>query len=262
MLYYLYCNVINFKDDLNEGEFGSLVKTATSSKRRISLEECLKVCKRFSDVLESFKVFMRGRLHGSVDKVLSKYMKFYMSVAETKNSTFKAFNKTLPNILFPVSCFFGELFCFDAFYMHVNSIGIVSKKDDFYLYDVKPHYGNVEESKYLYEKVYLLKCLILFTCNTLKSSSVFLKELNENIDYEFFDALNDIILKISETMRYDTLTLVDMLEAPIIDESSIGAPDGDIYNNLKNHIWRRPENFGGHPNWDVVRKLREENARS
>ena len=194
-----------------------------------------------------------------IDKVLAKFQYFMSQVTDTKNSFFKSFNKILPGTLFPASFFFGELFAFNSFKNHVSSIG--KKTDAPTLFKSMPDHNISNEIEYVNEKIYLLKCLVLFAANTLKESNLHLQGIDEAIDYEMFDALADIILRISESMRYDSLTVGDLWQSPLLDQSSIGAKDGDIYNNLKKHIYSRDYNFGGGDHWEVIRAFKIQNAK-
>ena len=45
-----------------------------------------------------------------------------------------------------------------------------------------------------------------------------------------------------------------------LDFSSIGAFNGDIYNNIKSYIWKNSNNFGENPFWEEIRKFRKENS--
>lgn len=252
-------NIKEFSEELLTEELASLIKPPSSSGRKMSPAELQTVSERLSGLAEHLRVLLECRLYHIIDKVLGKFSLFFTQVKETKESVFRSFNKTLPDVLFPAACFFGELFCFNAYFNHIKGIG--SKDLSPTLFNCLPHFKYLEEEKYLSEKVFFLKVLVLFACNTLKESATFLNGADESIDYELYDAMHDIILKVCESMRYDVLSIGDMLESPIMNESSLGAFDGDIYNNIKSHIWRRSENFGAYADWDIIRKFREENSR-
>lgn len=43
--------------------------------------------------------------------------------------------------------------------------------------------------------------------------------------------------------------------------SSIAPYDGDVYKSLVAQIWKRKQNFGGSPNWDLIRQMRIQNSK-
>jgi alkylation response protein AidB-like acyl-CoA dehydrogenase len=253
--------VTSFAEEVSTGDLSSLIKVQGNSSLKLNTQENNEIYKQLISLLSSLKIILQARVFQSVDRVLLKFQEYFTSLTETKGNMSTSFARTLPHVMFPAATFFGELFCFDVYLKHIQGVGQSPQDRPTYLFNHKPYYGNLQTSEYLPEMVFLLKALTIFAANTLKNSADILGGSSENMDYEFFGALSDIILKITESMKCDVLTIGDLLNSPIADLSSIGAVDGDVYNNIKGQIFRRSDNFGGHPNWDLVRKFREENAK-
>lgn len=255
-------SILAFAEEVTTGDLSSLVKVPGASSLRLDAKENRHISEKLFSLLDSLQTILQGRIFQSVDRVLGKFEQYFTSLGETKGNLSATFSRTLPHVMFPAATFFGEHFSFDVYLKHLRGVNSAPGERPAYLFEHRPYYGDLDSGEYLAELVFLLKCLTLFASNTLRNSVDFLAGLSENLDAEFFGALSDIVLKVSESMRFDVLTIGDLLHSPLVDLSSIGAKDGDVYNNLKGHIYRRADNFGGHPNWDSVRKLRRENSKN
>ena len=253
--------VVEFAEEVSMGDLSSLIKAQGNKSKNLTNSENLEICSVLSKLLSALEALLQVRIFQSVDKVLLKFQEYFTKLEETKANGPKTFGRTLPHIMFPAATFYGEYFCFDVYKKHITNMGKTPASQSVFLFNHKPHYGSIENKKYLPEKVFMMKALTLFACNTLQNSASFLMGASENLDFEFFSSLSDIILKVSESMKFDVITIGDMLRSPIVDKSSIGERDGDIYNNITKNIFSRSYNFGKNPSWNMVRKFREENAK-
>ena len=253
--------VTAFAEEATTGDLASLIKAKGNNLASFTALENEQLISELRDLLKALQTLMRARVFQTVPVVLSKFQQYFTSVKETQNNFARTFGRTLPHVLFPAASFFGEGFCFDMYLKNLASIFEPVDKRETFLFEHRPFYGDINSDGYLPEVVFMMKALVLFACNTLYNSASFMTGLGDNIDYEFFNALSDIILKVSESMRFDVLTLGEMIQSPIADRSSIGAPDGDIYGNITNSIFSRSYNFGANPSWGMIKKFREENAK-
>lgn len=248
-----------FFEDLVLGDLGSTIRACNKLPDRLSLTESKLLSTKFDAVLADLQVLMELRVHAMVDRVLAKLGLYMTQVQSTKNSQFKSFNKTLPHLLFPAATFYGELFSFRALWNVLSKIG--ESKQHNVLFKCSAPFGNLPENKYIHEKIFFQKALIVFACSTLSNSAMFFVDIEEALDAEFFDLLNDTLLQMTEAMRYDALVMSDIPNPEFLDISSIGGFNGDVYNDIKAHIWKYSHNFGKSPQWDTISKLRKENAK-
>jgi acyl-CoA oxidase len=253
--------ILNFTEEITTGDLGSLIKAMGNSSSRFTNAENQKIVSSLRDILPSLQILLQARIFNIIPKVLSKFQQYFKHLNETKGDAKKTFSRTLPNILFPAATFYGEHFCFDVYLKHILGTLVSPDSRPVYLFAHKPYYGSLDKEMYFPEIIFMMKSLVLFASNTLLHSASFLSGISENIDYDLFNSLSDIILKVSESMRYDVLTIGDLLNSPIADQSSIGAYDGDIYNNITKHIFARSNNFGSNPSWDLIRQFRIENSK-
>ena len=248
--------ILEIGENLVTGDLSSIVKSPSSEKDKLSFEQAQKVLEVLSNLADNLEKVLQLRLYEMVDKCLGKFAQFLTQVKSTQNNFFKSFNATLPSVLFPTATFYGEIFCFSSLKLNLEYIG--EKGQGVSLFKEKPHFEKLSLKKYFNEKVYFMKALVIYACSTLSSSGKFFADANENFDYEFFDCLGDIVLKLTESMRYDAITISDIALPKHIPLSSIGAFDGDIYNNIKSSIFSRKSNFGKSPHWSLIEKLKKE----
>jgi hypothetical protein len=245
-------------EEMLKGSFSELLSYPKEKSSGLPMESLLKVVKFLEGLCEDIKTILELRLFEMVDKCLGKFTQFLTQVNSTKNNFFRSFNKTLPHVLFPASIFFGELFCFSALFYHISFIGKPNQPP--FLYKETPHYRNLSEQDYIHEKIFYLKVLAIFGSSTLANSAQFLVGSHEAINSSMFDSLNEIVLKLTSSMRYDAITVADMFVPKEVEMSSIAPHDGDIYKSIKHQIFSRNENFGKSPQWETVRRLRKENS--
>jgi alkylation response protein AidB-like acyl-CoA dehydrogenase len=243
-------------EELLIGSLSNLVKSPEKESDKLTFAQAQEVITMLNKLNQAFEKILQLRVYEMVDKCLAKFGLFLTQVKSTQNNMFKSFNSTLPHVLFPAATFYGELFCFSALMHNLRALG----PDDVtpFLFKETPFFGNLSLEKYYNEKLYFIKCLVIYACNTLTSSVKFYADANENLDYEFFDSLSNIVLKLTESMRYDALTFSDIAHPRHISPGSIGDFDGDVYNSIKREIFSRKSNFGKSPSWDLIRKLKEE----
>lgn len=251
--------LLEFFDDLITGELGSTIKACNKLPDRLSFKESKNLSAKLDKALEDLQVLLELRLYSMVDRILAKLGLYMTQVENTKDSQFKSFNKTLPHLLFPAATFYGELFSFKATWNHISQIGDSPRPKA--LFKLSADFGKLPESEYINEKIFLQKMLLNFACSTLGNSAMFLIDTHESLDSEFFDMINDTLLQLTEAMRYDTLVMSDLSLPPFLDISSIGGYHGDVYNDIKSHIWKYSHNFGKSPQWETIRKFRKENAK-
>ena len=243
-------------EDLVLGDLSKLVKPPASEEDKMTLEQAQGVLASLDRLGQGLLRIMQLRMYEMVDKCMAKFGLFMMEVEGTKNNLFKSFNSTLPHVLFPAATFYGELFCFGALLHNLQAIGSGTATP--FLYKVTPHFKDLPLAEYFNEKVFIMKALIIYACSTLTTSAKFFADANENLDYEFFDSLSNVVLKLTESMRFDVITLSDIAHPRHLSESSIGGFEGDVYNDIKAQIHRRKSNFGKSPSWDLIKKLKQD----
>ena len=189
---------------LNTGQLSDLIKEAENPNNKLSFEDSKAASKILNEVTGDFLNLLRLRLYCMVNKCLGKFSQFLSQVKSTQNNFFRSFNKTLPFVLFPTATFFGELFCFSSFKTHLDCIGDTTISP--VLFKQKADLGKLSQDEFINEKLFFQKVLIVFACSTLSQSSQFIGDAHESIDYQFFGALNNIVLKLSQSMRYDILS--------------------------------------------------------
>lgn len=193
-----------FAEDILTGDFSSHIKENKGSQQRLSVQEAIQMSQRLDKALSAFQVLLELRLYQMVDKALGKFAQFLTQIKSTKDNFFKSFNKSLPHVLFPTAIFFGELFCFKLALYNLSFIGKNPLAP--VLFKEKPHFGQKKIEEFIYEKIFLQKLAAIFATSTLANSAVFLLDSHEDVEYELFDSLNDIQLRITETLRYDLLS--------------------------------------------------------
>ena len=238
------------------GELSPLVRPPKSQAEKLDFENAKKLIDGLHKLAVELEKIMQLRVYEMVDKCLAKFGQFLTSVKSTENNFFKSFNSTLPQVLFPAAIFYGELFCFSALLNNLQYIG--KEHTGVALFKETPFFGKLPLEKYYHEKIFIMKAMIIYGCSTLSSSGKFYADADENFDYEFYDSLSDVLLKLSESMRYDIITISDIAMPQHIPMSSIAPYDGDVYNSIKSHIFSRKSNFGKSPNWDLIRRLKNE----
>ena len=248
--------ILEIGENLITGELSDIVKSPSCESEKLNFENSKKVLNILEQLAIELEKILQLRMYEMVDKCLGKFAQFLTQVKGTKDNFFRSFGATLPSVLFPAATFYGELFCFSSLKTNLSYIG--QNGSGVSLFKEKPHFGTLPLNKYYNEKLYFYKALVIYGCSTLSTSGKFYSDANENFDYEFFDCLSDIILKLTESMRYDAITISDIALPKHIPMSSIGAYDGDIYNNIKTAIFSRKSNFGKSPNWDLIQKLKKE----
>ena len=176
------------------------------------------------------EVLLELRVYSMVDRCLSKFAYFLTQVKSTRNSFFKSFNQSLPHVLFPAAVFYGEAFCFKSVLSFLQFLG-GTRSTPFFYHD-RPYIKDLDPGEYVHEKLLLLKMLVVFGLSTLAESAKFMMGLDEALDYDFFDSLVELSKAISYSIRFDLLSLTDVFLPEGLDNSTIGAFDGDIYNNI------------------------------
>ena len=252
----------NLKSNIKQMISGDISKSFNPPSEGLdkpSYESLMNTLKFMESTAKLLEKVLQLRVYEMVDKCLGKFAQFLTQVSSTKNNFFRSFNKTLPHVLFPASIFYGELFCYSSMLHHLSFIGNSSQNP--FLFKELPHFKDLNESEYINEKIFYMKANLIFAASTLAKSSQYLVGAHESIGFSFFDSMNEIVLKLSNSMRYDFLTLSDLVYPPFFNISSIGSYDGDIYKNLKSHLFKRNQNFGKSPQWDDIRKMREENSK-
>lgn len=192
-----------FAEDILIGDFANHIKENKTSEQNLSFEEAMLMSSRLNKALDALQVILELRLYQMVDKSLGKFAQFLTQIKSTKDSFFKSFNKSLPNVLFPASIFFGELFCFRNGQNMLSFLGANPQSP--VLFKEKPHFGQRKIEEFIYEKIFLQKLSTIFACSSLANSALFLMDAHEDIDYELFDAFNDILLRVTESLRYDII---------------------------------------------------------
>ena len=246
-----------FAESVLTGELSEWIKPPSNSKsRKLNISDCKSVMNKLEDFSEHLLIILQLRVFEMMDRCLAKFGFYLTEVESTKGKFFHSFNKSLPGVLIPTAIFYGELFCFETCSKWVSFLGNPNNSAPFFTFI--PHFKNLNEEKYINEKLFLRKINILFACSTLSTSDKFLNGVHESIDYEFFDCLGDIILKMSESIKYDMLTFADFIFPDGILPSSLGSMDGDVYNNIKQYLYSNPSHFGKSPSWDLIKKLKQE----
>ena len=238
------------------GELSAIAGSPGSVEDKITFENARKLISILEELGESLERILQLRVYEMVDKCLAKFGQFLTQVKSTQNNLFMSFNSTLPNVLFPAATFYGELFCFSAFLNNLCYIG--RPETTIALFKEKPHFGWLPLEKYFTEKLFFMKAMIIYGCSTLSTSAKFYADADESFDYEFLDCLSDIVLKLTESMRYDAISITDLGMPEHIPLSSIAPFDGDVYNSIKSHIFRRSSNFGKAKHWDLIKNLKNE----
>lgn len=256
----LFKNVSSKIKNLLSRSVSSLIDVSLDSPNDQSNESLMKIKGFLLSLLNDLELLLQMRVYEMVDKCLAKFAQFLTQVKSTQNNFFRSFNKTLPHVLFPASIFYGELVCFSSFKHHLGFIGRPNQAP--FLFKNTPHFQNLNEMEHLNETIFCFKSLALFAASTLANSGEFLIGSHEGIDASFFDSMHEIVLKISRSMKYDSLTIGDLYMPEHIRISSIGAFDGDIYKNIQSYIFGTGKNFGKSPQREHVRKLRIENSKN
>jgi alkylation response protein AidB-like acyl-CoA dehydrogenase len=244
--------------NLLTGEMSDLVTFKTDKESQMSIQDSQKIVSFLENLCQTLQSVLQLRLYEMVDRTLGKFTQFLTQINSTKNNFFRSFNKTLPHVLFPTSIFFGELFCFSALLHHISFIGNPNKSP--FLFKEVPHFRNLSENDFIQEKIFYLKVLAIFASSTLSNSAQYLVGSHEAIEFSVFDSFNEILLKITNSMKFDVLTICDIVLTKDISLSSIAPFDGDIYKSIQENIFKRNKNFGKSPQWNTVRRLRKENS--
>ena len=253
-----FAGVDGFKKDLLTGELSKLLKVIHTRADLPDQKSLTKIGKALDKVISHLSTLMELRLYSMVDKCLSKFAQYLTQVKSTKNNFFMSFGKTLPNVLFPTASFFGELFCFRNMIYEISFLK--GEEVSPLLFKRRPHFGLKNKNEYQNEILFVQKISIIFACATLSKSSLFLSEYEEDgASSSFFESLHEIVVKLSDNIRYDFLTIFNASYPDNIHFSSLADPKGDIYNQIKQWIWAREENFGKNPHWETIRQFRKAN---
>ena len=245
-----------FGEEAMMGDMQRIMGCLGLSENNLTIPEAKGLLKKLEDLSAHLLRVMQLRVFEMVDKCLGKFAFFLTQVKKTKDNFFMSFNKSLPDILIPTCIFYGELFCFEQNFKLLSFIGDSNSAPPFFSFI--PHFRNLDKDEHIFELIFLRKITILFACSTLSRSDKFLMGAHEAIDYEFFDCLGDLILKFSESLRYDLLTFSDVFLPAELKFSSLGNFDGDVYNHIKNQIFKRRSNFGKSNTWQLLKDMKKQ----
>lgn len=241
------------------GAFSDALRPPSQDSAPETKDSALAILRFLEALADNLEVLLQLRLYEMVDKSLAKFAQFLTLVNSTKNNFIRSFNKTLPHVLFPAAIFYGELVCFSTL---KHNLGFIGDQKSPFLFKTVPHFQRLDEAKFLQEKIYCTKVLIVFAASTLANSAQFLIDAHESADITFFDSLHEIGLKLTDSMRFDSLTVADMFLPGDIIQTSIGSRDGDIFRNIQRDIFSRQSNFGKSPQTDTIRKLLQKARKS
>lgn len=248
----LFADTKRLTKEMLTGAFSEALRPPSRGSAPETTDNAVATLRFLESMADNLEALLQLRLYEMVDKSLGKFAQFLTQVKSTQNNFFRSFNKTLPHVLFPASIFYGELVSFSALKHNLKFIG--DQKGPF-LFKTLPHFGGLDEREFVQEKVFYTKVLLVFAASTLANSAQFLIDAHESVDSAFFDCLHEIVLKLTNSMRFDMLTVADTLLPGDIIESSVGARDGDIFKNIQKTIFSRRSNFGKSPQADTVRAL-------